>query len=61
MVWNHKSGDWIRDLVVIENSRAALIGKWNSTSKKFAIGSGEHNVFIGYYENNNTWWQTKRN
>ena len=60
MVWRTRDNKWVRDLVVIENSRAVLCGKWNYSGQKFAVGTGDHVLFLGYYEEDNSWWQSKR-
>jgi len=59
-IWRGSQIKWKRDLVVIENSRAALTGKWSPNGKKFAIGSGDHEAYIGEYEQNNNWWNTHK-
>lgn len=50
MVWNPQKTAWTRDLVIIENQRAALVGTWSLNGKKFAVGSGDQRAFVGYFD-----------
>lgn len=45
--------------MIIENGRGALCGCWGPEGRKFAVGTGDHKLFIGYYEQKSKWWNTK--
>lgn len=50
----------MKDLVICNNKRGVLVGKWSKNGKKFAIGTGDHYFFIGHFEPQNKWWSTRQ-
>jgi len=36
-----------------------LVCTWTPNGKKFAVGSGDSKVFIGYWNEGNNWWATE--
>lgn len=57
LVWNFFEDKWKPSLVIIpQQSRAALCVKWNKKGNKFAMGSGNKKIYIGYFEPSNNWW-----
>jgi actin related protein 2/3 complex subunit 1A/1B len=56
-VYTFSGVKWKPNLVIIQNqNRAALCVTWNASGTKFALGSGNKRIFIGYYEPKNNWW-----
>lgn len=47
-IYNYPSFD--RDLTITHNKKAVLGGIWHAKGKKFAIATGDHKPFIGYWE-----------
>ena len=63
IVWkfNEEKKNWHPDLVILQkNKRAFLDGSWSDQGNKFCLGSGTHRLYIGFYENENNWWNTKK-
>ncbi|EGR28332.1 hypothetical protein IMG5_177920 [Ichthyophthirius multifiliis] len=46
-VWKKNNQDWVKEAVDCQNSLAFLKCTWSKNGKKFAIGSGDHKVYIG--------------
>lgn len=63
IVWNFNAREnkWKTDLVIIQDqARAILDVNWSASGNKFVLGTGAHRVFVGYYEDKNKWWHSKR-
>lgn len=41
-----------------ENKLGCLKCCWSPNGKKFAVGCGDHRVYIGYFDTHNNWWST---
>ncbi len=61
LVWQYdnQKRTYRPDLVIIpKQNRAALCITWNKKGDKFGMGTGTKKLFIGYFEQQNNWWNT---
>ena len=58
-VWKYEGDKWIFDNVVATLKVSFLFCHWNKRGDKFVEGTGNKNLFIGYYSEENKWWATK--
>merc|ERR1719183_3386262 len=58
-VWNMEDGEWKPTLVILRIQRAATCVQWCASEEKFAVGTGQKQVPVCYYEEENNWWVSK--
>lgn len=58
-VWERVApGNWKKQQVACQNKLGFLTACWSPNGKKFAVGSSDNKVYLGYFETINNWWTT---
>lgn len=52
-------GKWKPTLATLRISKAATCVSWNEKGTKFAVGSSNGSLVVGYFEKENDWWLCK--